>query len=427
LWGFDRTMLLVLASSAAVSVLGFVLIKQVFDRILSITNDAKLMAAGDLGYKTEGGPQDEVGDLRQALSNLSTRIRGNVDELKKYSEHSSEINIEMQRRMLIFSGLLQVSSMIAQAVKSEVILKAIVEKCRFLASSDVAFLMRREDDGAFVVKIAEGSRAYYLMNIRSEAEEDVFRKAVVSNKPLIIDRDNHVPEAMFAWFFERFRLKNTLAMPVYMRGKVVAILGVGNSKENFAYDRDDTEILDIFAKQVAISIENDMLAHRVEKLEIKDELTGLYNESFIRNRLQEEIRRSIAYQRPCGFVLLNVDGYQKYLQVCGIPQSEAVLNKAAQLIRDSVSEIDPVGRTDNNEFAIILPEKNKRHAQQVAEEIRKKIEFTFGEDPDPCKRITVSGGVSENPLDGISAEELIAKAKSSLNLAKMQGKNRILG
>jgi diguanylate cyclase (GGDEF)-like protein len=368
-----------------------------------------------------------VGDLRQALSNLSTRIRGNVDELKKYSEHSSEINIEMQRRMLIFSGLLQVSSMIAQAVKSEVILKAIVEKCRFLASSDVAFLMRREDDGAFVVKIAEGSRAYYLMNIRSEAEEDVFRKAVVSNKPLIIDRDNHVPEAMFAWFFERFRLKNTLAMPVYMRGKVVAILGVGNSKENFAYDRDDTEILDIFAKQVAISIENDMLAHRVEKLEIKDELTGLYNESFIRNRLQEEIRRSIAYQRPCGFVLLNVDGYQKYLQVCGIPQSEAVLNKAAQLIRDSVSEIDPVGRTDNNEFAIILPEKNKRHAQQVAEEIRKKIEFTFGEDPDPCKRITVSGGVSENPLDGISAEELIAKAKSSLNLAKMQGKNRILG
>jgi len=101
------------------------------------------------------------------------------------------------------------------------------------------------------------------------------------------------------------------------------------------------------------------------------------------------------------------------------------LKKVAGLIRDSVTEIDRVGRIGDNEFAIVLPEKNKRQAQVIAESIRKKIEFIFSEEEDSEKRLTASGGVSENPLDGIAADELMAKAKEAVSLTKQQGKNRI--
>jgi len=73
-----------------------------------------------------------------------------------------------------------------------------------------------------------------------------------------------------------------------------------------------------------------------------------------------------------------------------------------------------------------LPEKNKRQAQEIAEDIRKKIEAGFNQEADSIKRITVSGGIGENPLDGVSSEELIAKAHESLDYAKHQGKNRIV-
>jgi GGDEF domain-containing protein len=63
----------------------------------------------------------------------------------------------------------------------------------------------------------------------------------------------------------------------------------------------------------------------------------------------------------------------------------------------------------------------------MAEEIRKKIDFSFSEEQDHAKRITISAGVSENPLDGIAAEELLAKAKEFLDRAKEQGKNRVVG
>jgi diguanylate cyclase (GGDEF)-like protein len=206
----------------------------------------------------------------------------------------------------------------------------------------------------------------------------------------------------------------------------MAILGIGNARETFLYRKDDLELLDIFAKQIAIAVENDILMHRVEKLEIKDALTGLYNAAFMQNRLQEEIKRAIIYRRPCAFILFNIDNFKRFHQNFGLLQCEAALKKIATLVKDSVSEVDRAGRIGDNEFAVILPEKNKRQAEKVAEDIRRKIEFSFSEEQDPGKRLTVSGGVSENPLDGVSGEELISKAKELVSLAKEKGRNCIV-
>ena len=110
----------------------------------------------------------------------------------------------------------------------------------------------------------------------------------------------------------------------------------------------------------------------------------------------------------------------------GSLQAESVIKRIAALIKDSVSEIDRVGRIGDDEFAVILPEKNKRQAQEIAENIRRKVEFSYNEEAGPEKKITISAGVSENPVDGITSEELIAKAKELLQAAKNQGRNRVV-
>ncbi|HPL82721.1 MAG TPA: diguanylate cyclase, partial [Candidatus Omnitrophota bacterium] len=170
----------------------------------------------------------------------------------------------------------------------------------------------------------------------------------------------------------------------------------------------------------------DILTLNVKKLEVKDALTGLYNEAFMRGRLQEEIKRAIAYQRPCAFIIVDVDYFKKYSQAFGSLQTESVIKRIAALIKDSTREIDRVGRIGDDEFAVILPEKNKRQAQELAEEIRKKVEFSYGEDADPAKKITISAGVSENPVDGISSDELITRAREFLDIAKRSGRNRVV-
>jgi diguanylate cyclase (GGDEF)-like protein len=408
------------------AIIGFFVLKRIFNRILSITSEAKLIAAGDIDRKVDTTPTDEMSELGQALNQLTQNIRNNMDELRSYGQKTTEINFEIQKRMLALSNLLQISSLITQGANLEEVLKLALEKSRLLADSDVAYLLfRDEEQDTFFVKVADGINTDYLFKVKVEPDRSIFNKAVKTNRTFILDKQEVVAEELKNAFYDDFRLKNTLAQPVYLKGRVMALLCIGNSKDNFLYSSDDIELLDIFAKQVAIAVGNDILIRRINKLEIKDSLTGLYNELFIRNYLQDEIRRAITYQRPCGFMLLNIDNFTKYNKNFGSVPAEGALKKIASLIRESVSEIDRVARIGDNEFAIVLPEKNKRKVEKIADDIRKKIEFSFSEEGDPSKRLTISGGLSENPLDGVNAEELFNKAREALKIAKREGKNRI--
>ncbi len=412
--------------SIVIALAGFYLIKEVFDRILSVSTEAKLIVAGDMSRRVAVVYKDEIGDLGEALNQLTQRIRGDMEELKGYSEKSTEINLEIHKRILILSNLLEISSLISRGDKLDNILKFTVEKSRSLANSDVAYLfIKDQESGTFSVKVRDGTDSEHLLQIKFNNADKLFNKLIETSEPLIIDKENKLTQALEKTFYESFKLHSTLALPVNLNDEVVGILGIGNKGEAIVYRKDDKELLEFFTKQIVIAVKNDVLLQQLKELEVKDALTGLYNEAFINNRLEEEIKRAIIYRRPCSYVLFNIDNFRQFHDNFGLPQSDGALTKIASLILESVTEIDRVARSGDNEFALVLPEKNKRQAQEIAEEIRKKINFTFNKERDANRRLTVSGGISENPLDGVNSEELIVKAKEALNFAKREGKNRI--
>lgn len=415
-----------LVVSIFVALVGLLVIKEVFDRLTSVATQAKSIAAGDINRKLSIEHNDEVGELGNVLNQLTSRIRNNMEELKHYSEKTTEINLEIQKKIIILSNLMQVSSLISQGAKIEDILKTAIEKSRALANSETAFLLFKEENKeSFCVKVSEGAKTDYLKTLEFGPKEDIYNKALNLNKLLILDKQNLLSNNLTVDFFAKFQMKNCLTMPIFLRDRVKAVLGIANDRENFSYSKDDIELLEIFSKQIAIAIENDILTHRLEKLEIKDLLTGLYNKVFITNRLQEEIKRAIVYQRPCSFVIFDIDNFKDFRENFGIINAEAALKKIAILVQDSITEVDRAGRTDADEFSIILPERNKRQALEVAKEICKKVQAAFCKEQDSNSCLTFSAGVSENPLDGVEAEQLITKAKELLKKAKASGKNQV--
>ena len=425
--GVTLEIIVYLAVSVLLAVVGFLVIKEVFDRLTSVATEAKFIAAGDLSRKLKVRHSDEVGELSNILNQLTHRIRNNMDELKDHSERTTEINIEIQKKIIFLSNLMQVSALISQGSKFEEVLKIAVEKSRALANSEIAFLLFKDElKDSFSMKVADGIKSDYLMTIEITLKDDLYNKVLNLNKLLIIDNQNSLEDNLVVDFQTKFQVKNCLAMPIFLKGMVRAVLGIANTRDNFSYNKNDIELLDIFSKQIAVAIENDILTHRIEKLEIKDALTGLYNRSFIESRLQEEISRAIAYQRPCAFIIFDIDNFKNYRAEFGLIFAEIALKKIAVLMRDSITEVDRVGRTDDDEFSLILPEKNKRQAREVAEEICKKIRTSFYAEQQSRKCLTVSAGVSENPLDGVQVEQLITKAKELLKKAKAGGKNRVV-
>lgn len=427
-FSLDARILVFLISGFVISLMGFLVIKEMLDRLLAISADVRLIAAGEIDREVTALSEDELGELGGAINQLTQRIRGTMDELKSYGERTTEINFEIQKRVLALSNLLQISSMVSQGAKLDDILHAITEKVRLLGNSDLSFLLLRDENkDLFSMRSADGPNSASLLRMKLDSQEVILDKTAKTHRPFIVDKSNKLSTELYAEFSEKFKTKNALFIPVFLKGAIGGILGIGNNREHFSYSKDDVELLDIFAKQVSIALENEALLHKIEKLEVKDVLTGLFNETYIRTRLKEEIRRAIAYQRPCSFMLLNIDNFQKFHNTFGTLEAEMMLKKISSLIKDSVTEIDRVARIGDNEFAILVPEKNKRQAQEMGEYIRKKIEFTFGEEPDLSRRMTISGGISENPLDGIEAEELVLKARELLMAAKGMGKNKIVG
>ena len=187
------------------------------------------------------------------------------------------------------------------------------------------------------------------------------------------------------------------------------------------------ELEDLRKSLKVISVNAREFLDKIDKLSLKDKLTGLYNATYVSERLNEEIQRAIHYQRPCSFAYLTIDSFNAYVMKYGLDASDEVLKSAAKIFEKRLSEFDRAARISKGEFAILLPDKNKKKVIQIAEEISKDFAaFSFGaktagEDP----HLTICVGISENPIDGISADELYLKARNRMKIASRKGRNVI--
>ncbi len=166
------------------------------------------------------------------------------------------------------------------------------------------------------------------------------------------------------------------------------------------------------------------LLERVESLSQKDKLTGLYNASYIKERLDEEIQRAKHFQRPCSFALLRIANADSYAAARGSAAWEAALKSIAEVFRRHLAEFDRAARLRANEFALIFPDKNKKKTIDIVIRIKAEISASaFAQDDETAglPGLALYIGLSENPLDGMSGEELFAKAGERAALACRKG------
>ena len=414
--GLKFDIVIFLAISVLIAISGYIVIKEVIDRVISVSGQVKMIAAGDMDRKVDVKLKDELGDLSEALNQITQRVRTNMEELQVYGKQTDDMNTQVQRRLLVLASVLQITSLISQRESLDKILQMIIEKAKLLAYSDISYLLVQEQGSVmFSMKKVFGVGASELLDVKVPVPDTLFADVSRQDTVLILDAGHQASPEQLSVLEERLKMRNTMAIPVHLAGEVVGIIGVGNSADKFSYTKDDQALLDVFAKQVTIAMGNDRLLRKVEKLEIKDNLTGLYNQAYILDHLREEIRRAMIFQRPCAFMLISIDRFDKLLASVGPEQVNGIIKKIASLIRDSLREVDRVARFEKNSFAVVLPEKNKREMQKMAVMIKESIESNFVSNLDHRKLLTVSVGTSENPLDGANAEELVKGAQKMLS------------
>ena len=169
------------------------------------------------------------------------------------------------------------------------------------------------------------------------------------------------------------------------------------------------------------------VSEKMNSLIIREGLTGLFNKTYIRQRLEEEFYRSKRYNHPLSLMMIDLDNFKALNDHFGHTVGDHLLRYFSQVIADTIRPSDIAARYGGEEFLIILPETYKEEAQAVAGRLLKRISlYPFRVDSRKEEvPFTISIGLTTYPEHGESAEELVVLADMALYQAKKDGKNKV--
>lgn len=154
-----------------------------------------------------------------------------------------------------------------------------------------------------------------------------------------------------------------------------------------------------------------------------DGLTGLYNRRYWQLRAAEEFERSRRQNHPASLIMLDLDHFKKINDQYGHTVGDEVLEALSYQLQINLRSIDILGRYGGEEFAVVLPETDARHARDIAERVRQAVaQDRFGEQELQC---TVSLGIATMSPAMTGFDDWLNAADKALYDAKAAGRNCI--
>ena len=172
-------------------------------------------------------------------------------------------------------------------------------------------------------------------------------------------------------------------------------------------------------------VKNWELNRALKEMAIRDGLTTLFNHSYFKGTLQNEIDRVRRYGGDLSLVMLDIDHFKEFNDRYGHPAGDFILQGLGDLVQSSVRTVDVACRYGGEEFTIILPSTDLEGAAILAERLRVAIEKHIFQKKADSFIITCSFGVGSIAGKSETSEELIQKVDDALYQSKKDGRNRV--
>ena len=176
------------------------------------------------------------------------------------------------------------------------------------------------------------------------------------------------------------------------------------------------------AEHVGMALSNLHLHETLRNQSIRDQLTGLFNRSFMEESLELELRRTARSQQPLSVIMIELDNFQLINENFGLDVGDSILRRAGMLIQSNVRKGDIACRYSNQTYVIILPqgdlEVSRQRADNLCDQARTlEVKYQSAQ----VGQITASIGLAIYPGHGQTVENLMRSAEAALNRAKNNG------
>jgi diguanylate cyclase (GGDEF)-like protein len=219
---------------------------------------------------------------------------------------------------------------------------------------------------------------------------------------------------------ELLELRHPQMQVLEIRDQLVGLMVFEQPEDPFSVQ----EVVVLFSRQAALTIDNARMFAKVEEMALRDTLTGLYNRRYIHQLLEYEINRARRYRQPLSLMFIDLDHFKQVNDTYGHAMGDRLLKQMAKKLSGLFRTTDVVGRYAGDEFLAILPSTPTTGAAILAE----RVQNVIGRYEVMCRgktlTISVSIGLSTyEGEEGVGTSTLIDRADQAMYQAKSSGRN----
>lgn len=241
---------------------------------------------------------------RQTIDVLRSQVQAGRVELPFFEKRLADLGhlfeevgedrkqVGQQERL---AKLYEVSRVIGSSLDLQTVLDQVMDAIIQLTRAERGFLMLIDDDGTLNVRVA---RNFDQENVSGESfslSRTITRKVVESSAPIVTTNAQEDPRFASAQSIVSHALRSIMATPLRARGQIIGVVYVDNRLKSGLFSEKDLDVLDAFAGQAAVAIDNarlfsatdNALAARVEELTMLGWIDRQLNETLDMKRVQQ--------------------------------------------------------------------------------------------------------------------------------------------
>jgi diguanylate cyclase (GGDEF)-like protein len=165
----------------------------------------------------------------------------------------------------------------------------------------------------------------------------------------------------------------------------------------------------------------------MQRLAVTDELTGLFNQRYFHETLENKVNNYPKSNSSVGLILIDIDSFRMYSDLYGHSYGDTILKNTAAILKNIVNKNDTICRFGGDEFAILILNKDLQSLEKEAKRLYDEYEKLKSEyyNDRLVNKTTFSVGLSQYPSISNSKEELISHANMALYQSKNMGDDKV--
>ncbi len=329
----------------------------------------------------------------------------------------------LERQLQSRRDLLQITETILSTLDTSTVLESVADRLGELVGSDNIWIELVEDDAkGLVPRIAKGVNAADYLDPFLPGETGISTWVMDHNEPAFLP-DQFDDDRVFVGPGGRVH-GGLICVPLRGRKGATGVLSIERLGEGRSFSDEEFELIQLFAAQVSIAVQNSRAHGAITRQAETDDLTGLRNHRSFRR----ELAKAVAQGEPFSLLMVDLDRFKLVNDTFGHEAGNAFLEGLAGAIIAASRDTDMAFRYGGDEFVVLLPRTDAEHAGPVADRIRAAFANVDGATSEMRNKgihVDASAGVATYPADGTTADAILLAADRACFMVKRDGGGRV--